>query len=172
MPDVIPGPDLPVGTVVTIGHPGNGRLAARARDGWRDLRAGAPLVDPEDFRAGWAIVGRPAAPVPQYRAPLPASRHNACPDEGACHHACLTVCYRTRMAGPGSLWLRKQGRDPEDPKQWGWPEGIDVRPRDRRAARDEFCHHSKGENGATVPPCLRTLDEDGCCPVHGGVVPF
>jgi hypothetical protein len=93
----VPTPDLPVGTVVTIGHPGNGHLAVHYHDGWRNARNGA-AVDPEDFRAGWAIVG-PQEPEPRIG--------------------------------------------------------------------DEFCHHTKGPNGATVPPCLRTLDDEGRCPIHG-----
>lgn len=36
--------------------------------------------------------------------------------------------------------------------------------------RDELCHADKGPNGATVPPCLRTLDDEGRCPVHGSNV--
>lgn len=96
----------------------------------------------------------------------------ACPDGGTCRDDCLTVCRRTRTAGPLSGWLREQGFDPEDPAQMGWPEGTDVRPRDRRTARDEFCHHDKGEAARTVPPCLRTLDDEGRCSVHGLVVPF
>jgi hypothetical protein len=32
--------------------------------------------------------------------------------------------------------------------------------------RQEFCYHPKGENADTVPPCLRTLDRMGRCPVH------
>lgn len=36
--------------------------------------------------------------------------------------------------------------------------------------RQEFCFHSKGENATTVPPCLRTLGDDGTCPVHGADV--
>lgn len=56
MPDPTPAPDLPVGTIVTIGHPGNGRLAVHASDGWHDL-AGAAHVDPDDFRVGWTRIG-------------------------------------------------------------------------------------------------------------------
>jgi hypothetical protein len=125
--------ELPVGTVVTVGHPGNGRLAARARDGWLDLGTGAE-VDPEDFRAGWAIVGvPPVEPGP--------SRPRT-------------------LWGVPLLWPREQGDPP--PR----PEGTDVRPKDRRAATDEFCHHPKGDASRTVPPCLRTLDDEGRCPVH------
>lgn len=100
------------------------------------------------------------------RDPNVPSRPNACPDDGTCHHDCRTVCYRTQMAGPLSLWIREQGRDPEDPAQWGWPEGIDTRPLDRRNPRDEFCYADKGENGQPVRACLRTLDNEGRCPVH------
>lgn len=99
----------------------------------------------------------------------PQPRHDACPDGGTCRDDCRTVCRRTQMAGPLSGWLREQGLDPSDPQQ-GWPVGTDVRPKDRRPAlpsRPEFCHHDKGEQGATVPPCLRTLDDEGRCSVHG-----
>lgn len=95
--------------------------------------------------------------------PEPPSRPGACPDDGTCHHDCRTVCYRTRIAAPASQWLKDQGLDPSG----SWPEGTDARPRDRRTARDEFCQHAKGDNSRTVPPCLRTLNDEGRCPVHG-----
>jgi hypothetical protein len=33
---------------------------------------------------------------------LPALRleHEPCPDEGACHHACITACFRVLVCGP------------------------------------------------------------------------
>jgi hypothetical protein len=149
--------ELPVGTVITIGHPGNGILAVRYPHQWKYLRDGSPTVDDEDFRAGWQVVDPSPAPQP---------RLHACPDDGACHHDCTTVCYRVRAAGPMSGWLREQGLDPSDPAQ-GWPEGTDPRPLDRREPAFEFCHHSKGPDATVVQPCLRTLDNEGRCPIHG-----
>ncbi len=91
------GPDLPVGTVVAIGHPGNARLAVRSEDCWHLLLPGSPTVPAEDWRAGWTLFGVPALDAP----------------------------------------------------------------------RPDFCRHPKGPNSATVPDCLRTLDDIGACPVHG-----
>jgi hypothetical protein len=60
MPDALDA--LPLGTVVAIGNPANGRLAVRGEDGWRVLtRPGAPLVDRGDFRAGWVVCNPPPA---------------------------------------------------------------------------------------------------------------
>jgi hypothetical protein len=67
MTDALPVPVLPVGAVVTIGHPGNGRLAVMHSDGWRllgGLRHGGP-VPVEEWRAGWTIVGGPVPGVEQ-----------------------------------------------------------------------------------------------------------
>lgn len=45
--------EMPIGSVVTIGHPNNGRLAVRIQTGcWRLLHNGQ-IVSSEEFRAGW-----------------------------------------------------------------------------------------------------------------------
>jgi hypothetical protein len=46
--------EVPVGVVVTIGHPANRILAAKGDNGWRWLSDGTP-VEPEAFRAGWDL---------------------------------------------------------------------------------------------------------------------
>ena len=43
---------------------------------------------------------------------------------------------------------------------------LNVQPR----ALPEFCQHPKGPNAGTVPPCLRTLNVEGRCPVHSADV--
>jgi hypothetical protein len=58
-------PVLPVGAVVFLGHPGNGRLAVMAGGyGWRLIAAGSPPVPEEDWRAGWTLAGGPIPTVP------------------------------------------------------------------------------------------------------------
>lgn len=44
--------EMPIGSVITLGRPGDGRLAVKGENGWRLLSSG-DLVDPEEFRAGW-----------------------------------------------------------------------------------------------------------------------
>jgi len=48
--------NAPVGTVATLGHPGNMCLIVRANDGWRHLGSRFyKMVDPEEFRGGWDL---------------------------------------------------------------------------------------------------------------------